>query len=77
LPLEPARLRQEASAFVAAQAGQRIAGQRSDVRIDLLGNEGALACFCLDQPEVGEPLDGVADGVPRRVVNLAQLELGL
>ena len=39
-----------------------------------LDHEGALAWSGLDQAEVDEPLDRVADGIPRRAVAVPELE---
>ena len=44
--------------------------------IDLLDHERALARTGLDQAAGDQPLDGVADGVARRVVLVPELQLG-
>jgi hypothetical protein len=62
------------STLVAADRGNR--RSVGDEGSDLLDYEGALTWSCLDQAEVGEPLDRVADGIPRGVVVLSQLDLG-
>jgi hypothetical protein len=53
-----------------------LAGQSGDEWVGLRDHEGSLSRTRLYQPEGGEPLDGVADGVPRGLVVLPQLDLG-
>ena len=52
-----------------------IAGQGGDEGVDLLRNECSLARPGLHQAAGGQPLDRVADGVPRRVISLPKFKL--